>query len=194
MSRNETEIGRGFMRLSEMQLNEIEERSNLATPGPWKVYVGIDDENVEKEMERRIGTAYDHPQLKGPRPVVTSAVYRDEPHYRIYLGKEDANFIAAAREDIPNLLAHIKNMEEQLKEYKEREFEAICEDPFALKYGEFEDLGVEVIKDELIRTQGWWEYYEVEFTFDNQVYAFEYREHTAPVCADNDITKAIYKK
>lgn len=45
------------------------------TEGPWKVYeTRIPHYLGNAHVERRIGTAWDHPQLKGPYPVVSTAV------------------------------------------------------------------------------------------------------------------------
>ena len=69
--------------------------------------------------ERLIGTAWDHPQLQGPDGIVTLlGTFLGEPHYRVYIRPENAEFIAHAREDIPSLLDEI---EEWKRRYAELE-------------------------------------------------------------------------
>lgn len=74
------------------------------TPGPWKVFeTKADDGHV---IERMIGTVGEHPQLKGPAPVVTSchsiqSVNGVTPFHGVHIDEADAALIAAA----PDLLA-----------------------------------------------------------------------------------------
>ena len=77
------------------------------TPGPWKVYVdprawnevalqrGIPRGN-QPPPEVRVGTEWDHPQLKGPAPIITTthSPYYVEP-VSINIKMEDAHLIAA---------------------------------------------------------------------------------------------------
>lgn len=99
--------------LSEKQLDAIKERVAKATQGPWKVF---EDGNLK--LGRQIGTAWEHPQAKGPVGVVNLAtsVKESEVEHCVYIRAEDANFIAHARQDVPELIAEV----ERLKRYEEK--------------------------------------------------------------------------
>ncbi len=74
--------------LSDEMLDEIERRSNRATPGPWKSYV-----------ERR-----DH--ISGSDFIMTTA----EDIYLTGATVEDQDFIAHARQDVPLLLSEVRRL------------------------------------------------------------------------------------
>ena len=73
------------------------------TPEPWKVYEHkLPYKNGDKErehIERSIYTAYDHPQLRGPYPVVCASVglgmEAGKPIHMVSLKAEDARRIVA---------------------------------------------------------------------------------------------------
>ena len=89
-------------RLTTEQLEAIRKRAEKATEGPWSVF--------SKDDERNIGTTWAHPQLRDSLPVVTLGVHVKEPHHRVYIKEADADFISAAREDIPLLLAEVERL------------------------------------------------------------------------------------
>jgi hypothetical protein len=103
------------MTMTSERLAEIEARAAAATPGPWQVvldkwphYLGL-----TPHQERRIFTTWAHPQLKAPAPVVNSSTgigeTRGGPARRmVSIGAEDADFIAAARDDVPDLVAALR--------------------------------------------------------------------------------------
>lgn len=78
-----------------------------ATPGPWGVYAQERQLNETGRaqfpdgcapiVERRIGTAWVHPQLHGPAPVVTTSTgpFHDPPT-TVEVSDADATLIAAA--------------------------------------------------------------------------------------------------
>ena len=87
--------------MNEQRLQEIKERAEKATPGPWKVY--------QDAISTSIGTEFIHPQLNGPMPVITDA-YHVGGAINIYIDDADAEFIAHARQDVPALIAEIERL------------------------------------------------------------------------------------
>lgn len=83
---------------------------NAATRGPWKIYTEIVQVFAEgrESKAHAVGTAYDHPQLRGP--VAITAAYTEiidadkSVHHGVHLTLEDAEFIAAAREALPHYI------------------------------------------------------------------------------------------
>lgn len=101
--------------LSPERIAEIRARLNRAQCGPWKVYTTVLEKNEAGQRdfpagfemrEHRIGTAYDHPQLKAPVPIVSTA---SRPYcvntHGISIADADAEFIAHAPDDIDDLLS-----------------------------------------------------------------------------------------
>jgi hypothetical protein len=103
-------------------LAAIRERAEAATPGKWEV---VRDRHSHylggAHVERRIFTEWDHPQLKAPYGVGNGAfgigATEGEPGLSmVAISEPDAAFIAAARSDIPALLAHIDALTAALEE------------------------------------------------------------------------------
>lgn len=92
------------------RLLEIEKRTEAATMGPWKVFTNTYEEDKPFLAERLIGTVWEHPQLKGNVPIVTMSTGIGEPRHRVSIDKEDAEFIANARRDIPYLIEEVKRL------------------------------------------------------------------------------------
>ena len=90
------------------RLDEIRERVEAATPGPWFV--------DGPEFGGLWVTAYrDGESIAGGQPVHPS--HKDQSFAVMAgLGDEDAAFIAAAREDVPFLLAEIARLQALLDE------------------------------------------------------------------------------
>jgi len=100
--------------LTEEKINEIKARVDAATPGPW-VYDETRDEEDYCIITQGLNLRYedadtneDYKKIK-LNGVVGSSEW-------IWIKKEDARFIAAAREDIPLL---IKEIEKHKKIHKE---------------------------------------------------------------------------
>lgn len=86
----------GMQLLTEAKLAEIEERLGRATPGPWA-------------CKDRLGGGGCFVFSEETFHVV--AVEEDEePAVAVPLGRGDAAFIAAAREDVPLLLAEVRRL------------------------------------------------------------------------------------
>ena len=86
------------------------------TPGPWQV---ITDEHPHfaggKHIERRIFTAWDHPQMKGPTGVVNLSIgigaeKGDKARPLVSISEADARLIAAA----PDLLAALQAFADEI--------------------------------------------------------------------------------
>ena len=110
-------------------LDEIRARRAAITQGPWKVYavpLRLTEEgrrefgDVTPPPEYRIGTAYDHPQLHAPVPVVTTAwrPYCVTPE-GVGIAQDDAEFIAHAPSDIDALLSRVEADERRMAELDE---------------------------------------------------------------------------
>jgi hypothetical protein len=87
----------------ELDLDAIEERAARATPGPW-VLEG------------------DAPDRRGHEAIMVTGEKRNEHGYRpfpsahCYGPKADTIFIAAAREDVPRLVARVRELKARLPE------------------------------------------------------------------------------
>lgn len=80
--------------LTPKELAEIRERAEKASPGPWAT---SDDMTWDTTV-------------RGP----SMTIYDEGGHTR-----EDADFIAHSRQDIPALLAHIEQLEGEIKKLRE---------------------------------------------------------------------------
>lgn len=106
--------------LSERDLKAIEERVSAATPGPWYVHlldddwfmnlVAVstvpDDEHVGDRSQFDPGTVVASALVQHPRYVDVADQRWDE----------NAQFIAAARTDVPRLLAEVRRLRRLLDE------------------------------------------------------------------------------
>lgn len=97
--------------MNKEQLDAIKERANKATEGPWKIF-----EDSEVKAGCQIGTAWDHPQAKGPVGIVNLAtsVTGGEIKNCVYIQSDDARFIAHARQDVPALVAEVERLRERV--------------------------------------------------------------------------------
>lgn len=112
--------------LTDEELADLERLSTEATGRPWQVVkeplkvTKAGEEYGSKAgpgwVETSIHTAWDHGQLKGPAPVVTTAsgpFY--EPTRHIHIRAQDADFIVAACNATRRLLAEVRALRKQLK-------------------------------------------------------------------------------
>ncbi|MCB9384409.1 MAG: hypothetical protein H6509_07320 [Bryobacterales bacterium] len=74
--------------MTDKELSRIEERAVRATPGPWKSFIEGRDHTSGSNFIR---TAGDDIELSGA-------------------SKEDQDFIAAARQDVPQLVAEVRRL------------------------------------------------------------------------------------
>ena len=82
------------------EIKEILQRAQDATPGPWVVQERPVDDFL---IDRCITTDWADPKLEWPSPVV--GVTQSEYGAATWIEPNNAAFIAAARADIPQLLA-----------------------------------------------------------------------------------------
>lgn len=105
---------------------EVRKRAEAATPGPWVVNpfanplnaLGLERiPNAKLSPELWILTSYIHPQLKAQLPIITIArgPYQERPE-EIHIRPQDADFIAHARADIPELLSRLAAAEHRALE------------------------------------------------------------------------------
>jgi hypothetical protein len=120
-----THVASSFSLPLPVEIEEIRERRAKITAPPWKVYYerptlteagraqGLKEER--DEQVRAIGTAWDHPQLKGPDAVVTTkhGPYYN-PQHAVSIDRGDAEFIANAPTDIDTLLAAYEASEREV--------------------------------------------------------------------------------
>lgn len=88
------------------QLDEIEARANRATEGPWTVSETVDE------------TEYGSYTACGVQPIAPLEWYSDSDVAHVALEpmvEEDAKFIAAARTDVPNLVAEVRRLRAQVE-------------------------------------------------------------------------------
>lgn len=114
-------------------IQTVREALSKTTPGPWKVFEHVFEADKPYLSERRIGTTYDHPQLKGPDSIVTLATCAYEPHQRVFIGENDANLIANTPEWLGQLCDHVEALQtanETLNDYlqhkRERNLELLA--------------------------------------------------------------------
>lgn len=88
------------------KLDSIKQQLNNITEGPWKVV-------ESKENGVQIGSTWEHPQLKGSVAVVTLALNVDGST-SIYIDKDNAEFIAAAPENIKQLVEEVDKLTREL--------------------------------------------------------------------------------
>lgn len=117
-------------------LREMLER---ATPGPWKCYERDHAHNEAANkaglsggvrVERSIHTAWNHSQLGGPAPVVTTGhtpFYGERTTY-LHINEEDATFIVAARNSLANLLSYVDALETIAGAIDDTEMDEWCSD------------------------------------------------------------------
>lgn len=89
--------------ITDEELDRIEARAAAATTGPWTSFVEGRDHESGDDFIRTGGDADRSPDLYvrvafGERPGVTPA------------GPDDLDFIAAARQDVPRLVAEIRRL------------------------------------------------------------------------------------
>ncbi len=122
------------------ELREVAARAEAATPGPWQVEWWVWRDGQQRVCHRGDGllmrcargihTAWEHGQLRGPAPVVTT-VHGIDPtddllaYHSAVIDEPDAAFIAHARTDIPRLLATIAALQSENERLtrEKREFE-----------------------------------------------------------------------
>ena len=113
------------------QIAEYKRLSAAATPGPWKVYElphPIPNSTFVL-TERRIGTAYDHPQLHAPAPVVTMSGTIGGRQQRVGIYPEDAAIIAHSRTFTDELVeAHEAHQQELATLRAEKAQKQLCID------------------------------------------------------------------
>ena len=103
-------------------IDEIAAREKAATPGEWTVgtSTGVRGEPAHLTIVK-----------EAPDKLTTRVIGQVFPHcdnYRLHRStlEADADFIAHAREDIPYLLAQLKDREEKLAAVKKLASEAVC--------------------------------------------------------------------
>lgn len=96
--------------LPDRELNEIEERSQAASPAPWEAFVEGRDHSSGDTIIRIGGLDPSQPDMyiHYSRPGPTLVPVPDA----------DLDFIANARQDIPRLVAEIRRLRTELREEK----------------------------------------------------------------------------
>lgn len=106
--------------MNDTRIEEIRDRLQKGTPGPWRVYR---EENPLNELGKKtfpdgatqvqvsIHTSWEHGQLGGPAPVVCTQI---SPYFEkavtIHIRDNDAEFIAHSKDDVKFLLGEIERM------------------------------------------------------------------------------------
>lgn len=90
-----------------LDLEAIEKRVNAATPGPWRVW--------DSCSWRRIGTEDRHHRRS---TVIEPYNSRSDGHPDLLAERDDLEFVAHAREDIPALLAEVRKLREAAEKAK----------------------------------------------------------------------------
>ena len=93
--------------MTDKQLQEIKERCNKASAGPWKKF----SEHENKVFSIAVDAPYSEPIVFGDFVVERDGDFWSYGVYR----EENADFIAHAREDIPALLKEIDILNEMVR-------------------------------------------------------------------------------
>lgn len=96
--------------LDSNEVDAIEARAKAATPGPWEWWTSNSWRRLKQGSER-------HRSLSILEPITAVDGQTD-----ISVREEDMTFIAAARADVPALVAHIRTLEKEAVEYRRRIF------------------------------------------------------------------------
>lgn len=126
--------------LTPERIAEIEARAAAATPGNWVYRKVVNPPNeLGREnfsphdleyFENWIITEWVHPQLKAPLPIVTTASSPYlEKKMTIHIREQDAVFLAHARQDVPDLLAALKQAQQGRDQLEKafQQFINLCE-------------------------------------------------------------------
>jgi hypothetical protein len=95
------------LQMTHAELQAIRARLNSASDGPWSV------RRIPNSYDSQAGDRYTHPCVRGfrvPRRLYDLAWQQVEA---------DAEFMASARQDIPNLVAEVEHVRSTLKECRE---------------------------------------------------------------------------
>ncbi len=113
------------MSMSSGRLAEIQYRWEAAPMGPWKVYEEelTYNELAEKDLsgkvvgmpagpEYSIGTAWDHPQLKAPSPIIGLwfSPYYEGRSAGLNMSPSTAEFVAASWQDVKELCEEVERL------------------------------------------------------------------------------------
>jgi hypothetical protein len=102
--------------LSDAELDQIERRTDAATPGPWFVRF-LDDVDamslVAVSTQPDTGQGERWPDFE-PSTIIAATVVQEPRYVDIEDGRwdENARFIAHARSDIPRLVAEVRRLRE----------------------------------------------------------------------------------
>lgn len=88
--------------LTDADLDEIEARANAATPGPWDVSDGNEGDWPPRPLWMVTNEAFHNPPADDDTPWIAA-----ELHTGV---RDDAEFVAAARTDVPRLLAEVRRL------------------------------------------------------------------------------------
>ncbi|GKU76881.1 hypothetical protein [Paenibacillus sp. L3-i20] len=118
-------------------LGQVKEALGKATAGPWKVY------RKQNENETLIGTAYDHPQLKGPDGIVNHA-YGVTGEF-VYIKDENAHLIANSPTWLQALVTELEEAQTEIANKEETNSHLHLEvnywqDEYQSLKGRFEEL------------------------------------------------------
>lgn len=107
------------MSITEKRLNEIQERLNAATKGPWFVEYESEECPPFKPYAHAIHGPTMQGVLEGPVSDDFKARYGHQMDEVAGVADADAEFIAHAREDIPALLAEVHRLRGELAKARE---------------------------------------------------------------------------
>lgn len=101
--------------ITDEELNAMEARANVATAGPWEVEVG----RVRAGDTPRVfgvETAYDDPEGVPEFPTRIRIIETDSGHYPPR--RDDAEFIAHARTDVPKLTEEVRRLRAENEQWQ----------------------------------------------------------------------------
>ncbi len=105
--------------MTEERLKELEELMEWATHGPWYAKPGCSCGHNHNPEVAMLETEAIHPQLHAPPPIVWHGVpFREGEVCCIHMESEDAQFCAAARNEMPELIAEIRRLREENEKLK----------------------------------------------------------------------------
>ena len=102
----------GAAPVAELDIDAIEARANAATPGPWRSTWGDDGTAPPKHPDFGEETTIEAVGLEGIDGKVVGLLWYDGLHTACR--EDDAAFIAAARTDVPALVAEVRRLRAEL--------------------------------------------------------------------------------
>ena len=103
--------------MDKARLEQIKKRCEVATDGPWHNDSGNGQVESESKRSWRLPICDRISLTERENHCLQFNLELNPPHHPVY-NENDMNFIAAARTDLPDLLAYVEKLEAEVEELK----------------------------------------------------------------------------